>query len=39
MTAPNLETRHAFTTRLGGVSEGIWASLNLGEHREIARKM
>ena len=33
MTAPNLETRHAFTTRLGGVSEGIWASLNLGEHR------
>ena len=33
MTAPNLSSRHAFTTRLGGVSEGIWASLNLGEHR------
>ncbi len=25
--------RHGFTTRLGGVSEGYCASLNLGEHR------
>jgi len=33
MTAPNLKARHAFTTRYGGVSDGIWASLNLGEHR------
>lgn len=33
MTAPNLKARHAFTTRYGGVSDGIWASLNLGESR------
>ena len=33
MTAPVLPLRHAFTTRYGGVSEGPWASLNLGEHR------
>ena len=33
MTAPNLTARHAFTTRFGGVSGDIWASLNLGEHR------
>lgn len=26
-------TRHAFTTRLGGVSRGIYASWNLGLHR------
>ena len=26
-------TAHAFSTRYGGVSEGIWASLNLGTHR------
>ena len=24
---------HGFTTRLGGVSQGIWSSLNLGLHR------
>jgi copper oxidase (laccase) domain-containing protein len=24
---------HAFTTRAGGVSRGIWSSLNLGMHR------
>ena len=30
MTAPNILTTHAFTTRLGGVSRGIYASLNLG---------
>ncbi len=29
MTAPGLAARHAFTTRYGGVSEGIYASLNL----------
>lgn len=28
--APNLNVPHAFTTRLGGVSEGPFASLNLG---------
>ena len=28
-----LKAPHAFTTRLGGVSEGVWASLNLGTHR------
>lgn len=33
MTAENLAVRHAFTTRHGGVSEGIFASLNLGENR------
>lgn len=32
-TAPNIRTRHAFTTRLGGVSRGACASLNLGWHR------
>lgn len=29
MTAPGLAARHAFTTRFGGVSEGIYSSLNL----------
>lgn len=33
MIAPNIPARHAFTTRLGGVSGGYLASLNLGEHR------
>lgn len=33
MTAPGIDTPHAFTTRLGGVSGGIYASLNLGENR------
>ena len=28
-----LEANHAFTTRLGGVGEGIWESLNLGFSR------
>ena len=32
MTAPNIETTHAFTTRLGGVSSGIYESLNLAQH-------
>lgn len=33
MTSDILPARHAFTTRYGGVSGGIWSSLNLGEHR------
>ncbi len=32
-TAENLTVPHAFTTRLGGVSQGYLASLNLGFHR------
>jgi len=30
MTAPNIQATHAFTTRFGGVSQGIYSSLNLG---------
>ena len=26
---------HGFSTRLGGVSEGMWASLNLGVNRRM----
>lgn len=33
VTARNIETTHAFTTRLGGESAGIYRSLNLGENR------
>ena len=33
LSAPNINTPHAFTTRLGGVSEGYLESLNLGAHR------
>ena len=33
MEAENLRFPHGFTTRFGGVSSGIYASLNLGEHR------
>lgn len=33
MTAPVISVPHAFTTRRGGVSEGIFESLNLGENR------
>ena len=33
MTSDNLLTPHGFSTRFGGVSEGIYSSLNLGEHR------
>lgn len=33
LTAPVLRVRHAFTTRLGGVSEGYLSALNLGENR------
>ena len=32
MTSSVLPVRHAFTTRFGGVSEGIFASLNLGSN-------
>ncbi|MEG1191326.1 MAG: peptidoglycan editing factor PgeF [Oscillospiraceae bacterium] len=33
MTAPSISCTHCFTTRWGGVSEGIFDSLNLGENR------
>lgn len=33
MTAESIDTTHAFTTRFGGVSQGIFASLNLGTNR------
>lgn len=33
MTADNIHTTHAFTTRLGGVSRGIFRSLNLAVSR------
>ena len=38
MTAPNIDTVHGFTTRYGGVSEGIFESLNLGENRGDERE-
>jgi len=33
LTAPNISAAHAFTTRLGGVSAGVYASWDLGENR------
>lgn len=33
MTADSISVPHGFTTRYGGVSDGIYESLNLGEHR------
>ena len=33
LTADNIPVTHCFTTRLGGVSEGYLASMNLGAHR------
>lgn len=33
LTARNLNIPHAFTTRLGGVSEGCFSSLNIAKHR------
>lgn len=33
LTADHIATPHCFTTRLGGVSKGYLASLNLGAHR------
>ena len=32
MTAQNIKTKHAFTTRIGGASRGIYSSLNLGQN-------
>lgn len=32
MTSPNIAVPHAFTTRFGGVSHGIFESFNLGEN-------
>ena len=32
-TAPTIQTKHAFTTRFGGVSRGYLESLNLGSNR------
>lgn len=32
-TAPNIAASHCFTTRLGGVSKGHLASMNIGGHR------
>jgi hypothetical protein len=34
MTSPNIATTHAFTTRFGGVSSGIYESLNLAQRAE-----
>ena len=31
MTSPNIDTTHAFTTRYGGVSSGIFESMNLAQ--------
>ena len=33
LTADMIKAPHAFTTRLGGVSEGVFASLNIALHR------
>ncbi len=33
LTALDLDVPHAFTTRLGGVSDGVFASLNIAMHR------
>jgi YfiH family protein len=33
LTSDKISMKHGFTTRLGGVSTGIFSSLNLGEHR------
>lgn len=33
MSSDKINARHAFTTRYGGVSEGIFGSLNLGSNR------
>ncbi len=33
VTASNIPVKHCFTTRYGGVSSGVLASLNLGENR------
>lgn len=33
MVSDKISARHMFTTRLGGVSGGVWASWNFGENR------
>ena len=33
LTALNLNVPHVFTTRFGGVSDGVFASLNIAMHR------
>ena len=33
LTADGIAVPHCFTTRLGGVSKGIWESMNIGLHR------
>ena len=33
MTSSKIEARHMFTTRVGGVSSGVFSSWNLGENR------
>ena len=33
LTADNITVPHCFTTRLGGVSSGQLASMNIGTHR------
>lgn len=33
LTAENITVPHCFTTRLGGVSQGQWAAMNIGTHR------
>ncbi len=33
MVSDKISARHMFTTRLGGVSAGVWSSWNLGENR------
>jgi len=34
MTSPNIQTTHAFSTRFGGVSTGIYQSLNLAQRAD-----
>lgn len=38
VVSDKITARHAFTTRYGGVSRGIWESLNLGENRGDQRE-
>ena len=33
LSSPGIQTPHGFSTRVGGVSEGIFESLNLGHRR------
>ena len=33
MTSDKISAKHMFTTRIGGVSKGVFASWNLGVHR------